>query len=226
MILENFTLKITKSKSYKSLRLHLKSPTLLYLSAPKYASKKECLNFILQNQEWIKAQSNLLLKKQENFSNQLLKDKFYLFGEWVEFENFQENNLQEIWENFILHKETKILKKFYATELKLYIAKKLETLSQKLELFPAKVSYTSAIKTLGSCTKATKSLRFSYRLAFLPKHIIDKIIIHELTHLKFPHHKKEFWDFVKKFDNNPKEIHDYLNHNPFCLMLYLAVFKP
>ncbi|CAM2893522.1 YgjP-like metallopeptidase domain-containing protein [Helicobacter burdigaliensis] len=225
MILENFTLKIIKSKNYKSLRLHLKSPTFLHLSAPKYTSKKECLNFILQNEEWIKEQSSLLLSKKEGFKKELLKNKIYLFGEWIDFDNLQEKNLQEIWQDFIFHQETKILKKFYSTQLKLYIAKSLETLSARLELFPAKISYTSATKTLGSCTKATQSLRFSYRLVFLKKHIIDKIIIHELAHLKFPHHKEEFWNFVRKFDNNPKEIHSYLSCNPFSLSLFLEVFK-
>lgn len=47
----------------------------------------------------------------------------------------------------------------------------------------------------GSCT-SKKNLNFSYKLMFLPEHLMDYIIVHELCHLKELNHGKGFWDLV------------------------------
>ncbi len=47
----------------------------------------------------------------------------------------------------------------------------------------------------GSCT-SLKNLNFSYRILFLPPHLQDYIIVHELCHLQELHHRKEFWELV------------------------------
>lgn len=47
----------------------------------------------------------------------------------------------------------------------------------------------------GSCT-SKKNLNFSYKLIFLPEHLMDYIIVHELCHLKELNHGKQFWNLV------------------------------
>ena len=49
----------------------------------------------------------------------------------------------------------------------------------------------------GSCT-SLKNLNFSYKLLFLPDHIQDYIIVHELCHLQELHHKHTFWSLVEQ----------------------------
>ncbi len=45
----------------------------------------------------------------------------------------------------------------------------------------------------GSCT-SLKNLNFSYKLIFLPPHLQDYVVLHELCHLKELHHGQSFWD--------------------------------
>lgn len=47
----------------------------------------------------------------------------------------------------------------------------------------------------GSCS-SKGNLNFSYKLATLPAHLSDYIIVHELCHLKEFNHSQAFWDLV------------------------------
>lgn len=49
----------------------------------------------------------------------------------------------------------------------------------------------------GSCS-SLKNLNFSYRLLFLPEHLRDYIIVHELCHLVEMNHSRNFWALVEQ----------------------------
>jgi len=49
----------------------------------------------------------------------------------------------------------------------------------------------------GSCT-SLKNLNFSYKLLFLPPHLLDYIVVHELCHLQELNHGKDFWLLVEE----------------------------
>lgn len=47
----------------------------------------------------------------------------------------------------------------------------------------------------GSCSKKG-NLNFNYKIVFLPRHLVDYIVVHELCHLKEFNHSRAFWDLV------------------------------
>jgi len=47
----------------------------------------------------------------------------------------------------------------------------------------------------GSCS-SLRNLNFSYRILFLPAHLQDYIIVHEMCHLKEMNHGPNFWALV------------------------------
>jgi predicted metal-dependent hydrolase len=49
----------------------------------------------------------------------------------------------------------------------------------------------------GSCSQKG-NLNFNYRIALLPPHLTDYIIVHELSHLAQMNHSKKFWELVAK----------------------------
>ena len=49
----------------------------------------------------------------------------------------------------------------------------------------------------GSCSELG-NLNFSYKILFLPGHLADYIIVHELCHLQEFNHSKNFWALVAK----------------------------
>ncbi|DAC72679.1 MAG TPA: metal-dependent hydrolase [Thermoplasmata archaeon] len=51
----------------------------------------------------------------------------------------------------------------------------------------------------GSCTSIDKTIRISDRVKTMPSWVQDYIIIHELTHLIYPDHSKNFWEKVNQY---------------------------
>lgn len=49
----------------------------------------------------------------------------------------------------------------------------------------------------GSCSR-NGNLNFNFRILFLPEHVQDYIVVHELCHLKELNHSPQFWKLVAK----------------------------
>ena len=61
----------------------------------------------------------------------------------------------------------------------------------------------------GSCSRSG-NLNFNYKLAVVPEHIADYVIVHELCHCKEFNHSKAFWDLVARTIPNHREIRKQL----------------
>ena len=57
----------------------------------------------------------------------------------------------------------------------------------------------------GSCSRKG-NLNFNYKLALLPTHVADYIIVHELCHLSEFNHSRKFWELVAQMVPDHKKI--------------------
>ena len=71
----------------------------------------------------------------------------------------------------------------------------------------------------GSCS-FRGNLNFNIKMAMLPQYIADNIVVHELCHLKYKNHGKDFWDMVYSYcgKENYIEGEKWIKRNiPFSL---------
>lgn len=64
----------------------------------------------------------------------------------------------------------------------------------------------------GSCS-SKRNLNFSYRILFLPEHLQDYLVVHELCHLQEMNHSADFWQLVGRavpgYKQLRKELRQY-----------------
>ena len=76
-----------------------------------------------------------------------------------------------------------------------HILKRLEYWNAVYGFTYNRVSIRNTKTCWGSCT-SLKNLNFSYKVFFLPEHLQDYIIVHELCHLSELNHGPRFWELV------------------------------
>lgn len=79
---------------------------------------------------------------------------------------------------------------------KVYLTERTEYFSKVMGLKPTAVKITSAEKRFGSCS-GTNSICYSWHLIQYPPEAIDYVVVHELAHIVYKNHGKNFYKLVK-----------------------------
>lgn len=82
---------------------------------------------------------------------------------------------------------------------------RLQHFNQHYGLEWKRVAIRNQRRCWGSCS-SLKNLNFNYKILFLPPHLRDYIIVHELCHLVHLNHGQSFWNLVAE------KIPDYQTH--------------
>jgi len=106
------------------------------------------------------------------------------------------------------------LKQFYKYNAKKIINPIFETLVEKTDLIPNKISYRDAKTRWGSCSYKN-NISINYRLLQFDKEIISYVVLHELCHIKEKNHSKRFWNLVSFYMPNYKELRSELKDKIF-----------
>ncbi|MDD3774107.1 MAG: M48 family metallopeptidase [Patescibacteria group bacterium] len=182
-----FNVEIKESMRAKNINLRILNNHTIQLVIPKNLRNKEVIiNKILkERKDFIKKHLQKFEKKEK--LKKYLPDKLEVNGKTIQ------GNKLKIW-------------------AKEKIIKNTRDLAQKLN-FDFNFIYIRNQKTRwGSCS-SRKNLSFNYKIALLPDELFEYIILHELMHLKHPHHQKDFWadlNFIcADVKEKRKQLHQY-----------------
>lgn len=93
----------------------------------------------------------------------------------------------------------------YKQEALVLAKSRVEYFNEKYGFKFNKINIRNQKTRWGSCSRKG-NLNFNYKIALLPEHLADYIIVHELCHLREFNHSKKFWNLVAQ------EIPDYAQH--------------
>lgn len=76
-----------------------------------------------------------------------------------------------------------------------FVVGKVAEVNQAYGFPVGKIRIKNQASRWGSCS-AKGNLNFNYRVAFLPDHLAEYVVAHELCHIKELNHSRAFWDLV------------------------------
>ena len=113
----------------------------------------------------------------------------------------------------------KTIKKLFKINTNAEIENRLPYWSKKMNIQYKSYKVGDATSKFGSCIPSKKIMHFSNRLIMLPERMVDAIIVHELSHIIYPNHSKEFYNLIKKYINDYDEIDKWLKINSYQILI-------
>ena len=87
---------------------------------------------------------------------------------------------------------------------KSYLINRLRFLADQYNFTYNKVSVRNQKTRWGSCS-FNNNISLNIKLACLPKHLSDYVILHELVHTKIKNHSPSFWSFLSQYIPDAKK---------------------
>lgn len=212
-------------KKVKNINLRIRPNMEIYISAPMNLHSDYIENFIRSKEKWIK---QVLQKIEEAKQNQLPSqylsgEKHKYLGKEYELEVKQGNSnrvsikegkiiltvISNIFENS--DEKKKVMEKWYFENAqKVFvnaIQKWLEILDESIE----KLSIKPMKSRWGSCNYVKRYINLNTELIKRTQLEIEYVVLHELTHLKYPNHGKGFYRYIENYMPNYKMAEKMLN---------------
>lgn len=212
-------------KKVKNINLRIRPNMEIYISAPMNLHSDYIENFIRSKEKWIK---QVLQKIEEAKQNQLPSqylsgEKHKYLGKEYELEVKQGNSnrvslkegkiiltvISNIFENS--DEKKKVMEKWYFENAqKVFvnaIQKWLEILDESIE----KLSIKPMKSRWGSCNYVKRYINLNTELIKRTQFEIEYVVLHELTHLKYPNHGKAFYRYIENYMPNYKMAEKMLN---------------
>jgi predicted metal-dependent hydrolase len=94
-----------------------------------------------------------------------------------------------------------------------------EQCAAKMGVTYKSITVTSARSRWGCCTSDNR-IRYSYRLIFTPREILEYVAVHELSHIIQKNHSPAFWREVEKLVPDWKQKRKWLRINSALMELF------
>ncbi len=218
---DKYDVTIYKRKGLKSVRLSVSPLTGVRLSMPYWVSYKYGENFLYRQLDFIKI----------HYPNRRYIVDHQQIGKFHKIRFIQSDHLSTVKSKIINNeiiinlpldcdltedKVQSIAKKYsiraLRDEAEIYLPKKLNNLSQTLNL-PYKTVTIRQLKTRWGSCDSNKNISLNLFLMTLPDNLIDYVLIHELSHTKILKHNSSFWSFVEQilpdYKHLKKEIKNF-----------------
>lgn len=179
-------------------------------------------NFVNANNQWIVKTTKFYLKLNEGLEHgPLQKDELIYLGNKYKIQFIKDSSQYSILSENLLkisfhvkdrRKDKENIIDWYKAQTKKIVETKVPLFGKRLSISYGKVRIKNQKLRWGSCSK-DGNLNFNLLLSALPSHIIDYVIVHELTHLIEFNHSEHFWKLVEEAIPTYKDCRNWLKKN-------------
>ena len=203
------------------------SPDLsIIVSMPLKMDIEIIYKFLNSHKKWIEKNINKFQKaKEENIKDELVNGGTVkiMDSQYIVY-IYESNENKVVLDGFNIYiysknpNDTKYLQKqyndFLKNEAKIYFQKvinKFLPIFQKYNIPTPTIKIKPMRSKWGSCKPTTAEITLNLHLYKVSAECINYVILHELTHLVHPGHKKRFYNFLQKYMPNYEEIEKKLD---------------
>ncbi|ASM34907.1 zinc metalloprotease [Campylobacter sputorum subsp. bubulus] len=186
----NFEIFIT-IKKIKYARLKVSKTGEISLNIPYNFNENLVYEMLNKHKEWLEKTLSKIK------SNLLPKDKISFLGEIYNLKFDENTKKTEFIKDTLITKNEANLEKFLKQ-------KAIEIFTHYINLYKPhikkpinRICIRKMSTRWGSCNTKKGYINLNLNLIFKDADLIEYVILHELTHLIYPHHKKEFYEFIK-----------------------------
>ena len=192
---------IIKKRSNKNTYIRVKDDLEVYVTTNYYTKDKVIEKLIQDNFDSIKKMYQRKVKQKE------YEEKFYYLGKKYDIVYLNSDNLVLGDDKIFIKRDYNLNKWLLERSQEIF----KEELDKMYKIFPIEIPYPSLtirkMKTRwGVCNVKTKRITLNLELIKKDLKYLDYVIVHELSHLVFPNHQKEFWSLVSQVIPNYKEL--------------------
>lgn len=191
---------ITK-KNNKNTYIRVKEDLNIYVTTNYFVTKNMIKDILDKNYDYLKKNIERMKLKQEKES------EFYFLGDKYDIIIYDRSKV-EVMDNRIYVKSMDTLNRWLKKEMKRIYS---ERLALNYDRFEENIPYPNLrlrhmTTRWGVCNKKNITVTLNTELIKYNIRCLDYVIIHELSHLVYFNHSKDFWNLVSKYCPNYKEI--------------------
>lgn len=193
------------TKRARNIRLKINKQGKISCSLPFYTTQKTAINFLNAHKDW-------LTKTYERISANLPKDdEFRLLGKIYKIKFDKNLNSVLISDDQILAANLKKLEEFKKSEAKRVFTEFIDKFAPIINRKINRVVIRKMQTRWGSCNYHKGYINLNLNLIEKELGLIEYVILHELTHLIYPHHQKSFYEHIGSLMSDFKEREKRLN---------------
>ena len=211
----------------KNTYIHIKNSNIIVTTSTNI-SDEALKKLLFDKRDWIeqKLKKQQTSKRNINYKN---GDTIYVLGKpyilSIIYENIKRNFISLDGNNLNCHINVnltdlndedkkdiikKMIEKYYRYIALQEVPSAMEDLQEKTGLHPLECNIKNLKATWGICS-SKKKISINLNLMAYSRHAIEYVCLHELCHLKYMNHSKNFWNLVEYYMPDYKEAKKELN---------------
>lgn len=214
----------------KTLSIKVKLDGKVTVIAPALLKEEEVLEIVKKKAKWIlEKQGEVSIINKNKIKREAVNGEYYLYlgREYKLFLDIN-NTYKKIEVNLLegrlivktYTRDAKTIKlaleKFYRERTLIKVRERVSHYQKYFEVKPRNIKSKEQKKRWGSCTY-NNDLLFNWRISMAPLHVLDYIVVHEMSHMIHKDHSRNFWNKVGSILPDYKIRHDWLKRNGVTL---------